>query len=425
MRPDNLSAGTSTDIARAGGASGYGELAVRIDPGPRPVLLAESAQSVPQQGPPSPAQTLLRSLQQVQGGATRVSPEVIRAAIQLTSTSCKEAPASNTAPAPPAATQTCGGHVLTAPGTVQPANHMPAVRLAQPQAEVALRTSSPQVRYGCTSAAAAALQVARPPVSARQSWLIPARRVTPPPPDSAPQRPCAPINLRMMQPRSVPVATAVAPQERRAVPAPRAAQPQSAFQAVLPASQATLPNRPIARWPHQSAVTMQSTPLPVRNGIGRDGIAIGVPVIGADSRPVDNNAARVAHAACDAGHVSKALARRQLAGIFARPPADGPAPAKAQMATGQLGMHALHPRTPSGQLGLPGSLCRPERPCERLCTVRSLSPSRASWRSLHDFIPGLIPHGESALHFTLPLHPASLPALSSQHMRSRCFHVLS
>ena len=244
------------------------------------------------------------------------------------------------------------------------------------------------------------LQVAQPALSARQSWLIPPRRPAPSLECSAPQRPNAPINLRTLQPRFTGVPVAVAPQERRAVPAPQAAQ--WPYRAVVPAPQATLLNRPVAGWPHQSAAPVQPYPLPIRNGIGRDGIAIGVPVTGVDSRPVDINAARVAHAACNAAHVSKSLARRQLPGIFARPLADGPAPAEAQMAAGQQGMHGIHLRTPSGQLGCPGGLQRPEHPCERLSTVSRLSPPCASKRRLHDFIPGFIPHGEDTPHFIVP-----------------------
>lgn len=137
--------------------------------------------------------------------------------------------------------------------------------------------------------------------------------------------------------------------------------------------------------------------------IGQDGVAIGLPVAGADSRPVDIAAARAAHAKSTIPQISPSLAKHQMSSISTRPLPEGPASAEPQVAAGQQGVQGMHPQTPSGQLGNPGGLRRAEYPGERLSTVSSLSPPPASKRSLQDYIPGLVPHGETAVTLALLL----------------------
>ena len=298
---------------------------------------------------------------------------------------------------------------MSVPVTSQPARMALAPQLAQPRAGVAPVTASQGLRHGCASAAPAMLRVAQPGGPIRQSWLIPPRTAPPALAHAAQQRPSAPINLRMLQPRFVRVATAPIPGPhgpRPTMPAPQRAQPPSAFRAVAPASQAALPMRPVAARPRQGLTPVKSPLLPISMGIGQDGVALGVPVTGADSRPMDIAAARVAHAECSVPQSSAPDAGRQLVGIIARPLPEVPASAEAQATAGQQGGHGMYPRTPSGQLGNSVGLRRPEqRPGARLSAVSSLSPPPASKRSLHDFIPGLIPHGENALQSTV-VHPS-------------------
>ncbi len=295
---------------------------------------------------------------------------------------------------------------MSVPVTSQPARLAPAPQLAQPRAGGAPVAASPEVRHGCASAAPAMLRAGPPGGPARQSWLIPPRTATAPSAHAG-QRPSAPVNLRMLRLRYVRAATAAAQGPRGGgpmMPAPQRAQPQSAFRAVAPASHAALLIRPFANRPRQGPTPAKSPLLPIRMGIGQNGLAIGVPVTGVDSRPVDIAAARVAHAECSIPKISNSDARRQLGGALARPLPDGSASAEHPVGGGQQGVHGMYPRTPSGQLGNPGGLRRPEqRPGARLSTVSSLSPPPASMRSLHDHIPGRIPHGEPVVHFTLLL----------------------
>ena len=404
---------------RAGEVISPGHLSAPAQPDVPPALPARVAQSAPEQGPASPAHALLRTLQQVQSGATQVSPEVIRAAIQLTNTSCHDVPASAAAWAPPAARQLRKGHVADAPVTLQPANQAPAPQPAQAWAGHAPTTTSPEVGYSGASAAAAALQAAQPAAPARRSWLFPARKAAPPPAQTAQPRPGEPVNLRMLQPRFVRVATAadLGPCGGGPLPAPQRTQPESAFRAVAPATRATLPIRLVASRPPHSITPVEAPLLPMRFGMRQDGVAIGVPVASAVSRPVDTAAARVAHAECRIPQISKSLARRQRSGLFPRSLPEGPASAEPQGAAGQQGVQGMCTETPSVQLEMPGCLRRAEHPGEMLSTVSSLSPPPANKRPLHDSIPGLIPHGDTAETWALLLTPPIVPCYISLHGR--------
>ena len=370
----------------AGATAGLGDLAGIFQSRPLPAQHAYSVPGVPQQSLPSPAQALLRSLQQMPGMATQVSPEVIRAAIQQASAGHDELD-TTVAWAAPAVMQAArgqahNGQVVALPAAQGRAAHpalVPSNQHAPKAGEVNFlqghRVTAPVQQHAAQC------------VATKQTWSQPRGSIASAPHITMKRQSTASGHVMSQQRVVRSTATAVPePGSGGTMMLAQRSQPQSAFKAVAPSSQAAIPIRPIASRLPQRRLPSQHPYQARTAGMQQDSIPIGMPVRAANGRPIQMNATRAAPAVCDRAVPANAYlpgSKRIIADIFARPLANT-APAEPQTASVQRSQpapHSMHARAAAAVQG-PQDI-RPQSQADPALIAPHRGPAQCSHQAMH------------------------------------------
>jgi len=370
----------------AGATAGLGDLAGIFQSRPLPAQRAYSVPGVPQESLPSPAQALLRSLQQMPGMATQVSPEVIRAAIQQASAGHDELD-TRVAWAAPAVMQAARGQAHIGQVVVPPAAQGRAAHPALvPTNQHAPKAGESVLLQGRCFTAPLQQHAAHATAATKQTWSQPGGSTTPAPHITMKRQSTASGHVMLQQRVVRSTATAVPePGSGGTMMLAQRSQPQSAFKAVAPSSQASIPIRPIASRPPQRLSSQH--PYQARTAVmQQDSIPVRMPVRAADGRPIQMNPTRAAPAVCDpAGPTNAYLpgSKRIIADIFARPLANT-APAEPQTAfvqRSQPASQSTHARPASAVQGLKESL--PQAQADPALTAPHRGPAQGSQQAMH------------------------------------------